>query len=69
MFDKFGFLHYIKETFPGCVDNHWNYDLVENIVEYGLKNKNYSKNQLAYFLTDLIPEIEFEEVQQFYNYC
>ena len=38
---------------------------IENIVEYGKGHKTASKDQLAYFLYSLIPEIEFKEVVAF----
>lgn len=38
-FDKDGFMSWLKEEFPGVVDTHWNWDLVENIIDYATKNK------------------------------
>lgn len=35
-------MNYIKEEFPGTIDKHWNWDLLENIIDYGIENKNYS---------------------------
>ncbi len=32
--DKDGLLDYIKEEFPGVIDTHWNWDVLENIIDY-----------------------------------
>lgn len=64
-FDKDGFMSWLKEEFPGVVDTHWIWNLVENIIDYATKNKNASKDQLPYFISDIIPEVEFLEVARF----
>lgn len=35
--DKDGLMLYIKETFPGTIDNHWTSDMLENIIDYGME--------------------------------
>lgn len=64
-FNKEGFMNWLKEEFPGVIDTHWNYDLVENIIDYALENKNTSKDQLAFFISDMLPEVEYTEVAKF----
>lgn len=64
-FSKDGFMSWLKEEFPGVVDTHWNWDLVENIIDYATKNKKVTKDQLAYFISDILPEVEFLEVARF----
>ena len=64
-FNKEGFMSWLKEEFPGVIDTHWNYDLVENIIDYALENKNASKDQLAFFISDMLPEVEYTEVAKF----
>lgn len=64
-FDKDSFMSWLKEEFPGVVDTHWNWDLVENIIDYATKNKKVSKDQLPYFISDILPEVEFLEVARF----
>lgn len=66
MFDKEKCLKWIKEHFPGCIDNHFNYDMMENLIDWAMKNKNFSKNQMINFLMEIVPEIYEEEWQQFY---
>lgn len=63
-FNKEGFMTWLKEEFPGVVDSHWNYDLVENILDYALRDE-VSKDQFAYFVSDILPEVEFLEVARF----
>ena len=60
-----GFMTWLKEEFPGLIDTHWNYDLIENIVEYGFKHEMISKDQLCYWISDMLPEVEFLEVARF----
>lgn len=64
-FDKDGFMSWLKEEFPGCLDTHWNWDLVENIIDHALKSENVGKDQFCYFLSDLVPEVEMLEVAKF----
>ncbi len=64
-FDKDGFMTWLKEEFPGVIDTHWNYDLVENIIDYATEHEHISKDQFAYFVSDMLPEVEFLEVAKF----
>lgn len=64
-FNKEGFINWLKEEFPGVIDTYWNYDLVENIIDYATKNKKVSKDQLSYFISDILLEVEFLEVARF----
>lgn len=43
----------------------WHYELLSNIIEYGLEHHNHSKDQLAYFISDMIPNVEFDDVARF----
>lgn len=64
-FNKKEFMSWLKSEFPGSVDNHWNYDLVENIIDYALAHESISKDQFCYFVSDMLPEVEFLEVARF----
>lgn len=64
VFNKNAFMTYMEENFNGF-QNPFMRQLVDNIVEYGEKEKTHSKDQFVYFLTDIIPEVEFGEVAQF----
>ena len=63
--DKDGFMCYIKNEFPTTVDTHWSWNLLENIIDYGIENKNYFVGQLENFLDEMIPEITIDEIKQF----
>lgn len=64
-FDKDGFMKWLKEEFPGVVDTHWNWDLVANIIDYAIDNKNASDDELPIFLSSMLPEIEYTEIAKF----
>jgi len=64
-FDKDGFMTWLKEEFPGVIDTHWNYDLVENIIDYATEHEHIGKDQFAYFISNMLPEVEFLEVARF----
>lgn len=36
--------------------------LLELVIEYGQEHRNNSKDQLAFYLYDVIPDVEFSEV-------
>lgn len=63
-FDKDDFLWYVSRNYLQHT-NTYAADLVENLVNYAIKNEHVSKDQLCYYLADMLPEIEFEEVAQF----
>lgn len=54
-----GFMLYIKEEFPGVIDTHWNWDLLENIITYAVSK--YNGKELIMFLMNIIPEVTYEE--------
>lgn len=64
-FNKEGFMNWLREEFPGVIDTHWHYELVENIIDYAAENKKVSKDSLPYFISDILPEVEFLEVARF----
>ena len=49
VFDKDGFMSWLKEEFSGVIDTHWNWDLVENIIDYAMEQKNTSDDEFARF--------------------
>lgn len=62
MFDTNEFIDFVQEVNSG---NDFSKEMLKYIISYGLENKNNSKDQLAYFLSDIIPFISFEEVIMF----
>ena len=51
------FLQYMFEEFPSAFENPFSRELLENVVDYGIKNKTESKNSLYYYLSGMIPEV------------
>lgn len=62
-FDEDDFLWYMSHNYSK--HDPYGDDLTENLVEYALEHEHVSKDQLCYFLADILPEIEFAEVAQF----
>lgn len=52
------FLQYMFEEFPSAFNNAFSREMLENVVDYGIKNQSASKNSLYYYLKDMIPEAE-----------
>lgn len=49
---------------PGENANHYIFSLraLEMLISYGVEHHNASKNQLAYFLFDTVPDVTFREI-------
>ena len=63
-FNKDDFLRYLTSNYSGF--EHWFCaELVENVVDYAIAHEHVSKDQFVWFLTDLLPEVSFDEVAQF----
>lgn len=63
-FNRAGFLNYYESCKYTSMDN-LSYQLINNIVCYGMEQKNNAKDQLVYFITDLVPRLDFGEVAAF----
>lgn len=61
-FDKNKFMSYLSSEFS--LDN-FSRSLVDNIIEYGLEHESDRDDQFAYFLADILPEVDFGEVAAF----
>lgn len=61
-FDSVGFLEWMENEVS--LDAYAK-ALISNIIEYAVNEKNCSKDQLAEFLSDMLPTIEFLEVARF----
>ena len=60
------FISFVLTTY-GESNNEFERYLLYNLIEYGVKNHCVSKDQLAYFLSDIIPNVEFKDVIKFMN--
>jgi len=63
--NKDALMSYIKEEFPKTIDNHWNWDLLNNIIDYAMNY--YDGEELIKFLVNIIPEITYQECMYFMN--
>ena len=63
-FNKSEFMEYLEHTFNGF-DNSFLRGLVKNLISYGLKWEKVSKDQFCYWISDMLPEVEFGEVAMF----
>lgn len=66
-FYKNEFMEYMENTFTMDRSSRW---LLESVVDYGDKNCNVTKNQIVYFIYDILKEampISYEEIEQFYR--
>lgn len=61
-FNRDGFIEYLEDKY-GL--NSFAVALLDNIIEYAHKHEHVSKDQFAYFISDLMPEIEFIDVAKF----
>lgn len=57
-------MEYLKNTFNCGFENSFVKNTFENTIDYAVNNFNNSENQLAYYLSDIIDELEFEEIKQ-----
>lgn len=61
-FDRNGFFEWIENEFN---INPFALQLIDNIIEYAHKHEHISKDQFAYFISDLMPEVEFLHVARY----
>lgn len=61
-FNKSEFFEWIENEFN---INPFALQLLDNIIDYAHKHEHVSKDQFAYFIADLVPEVEFLDVAKF----
>lgn len=59
-FDREAFMRYMENSFD--LTSSFTRELIGNIIAYAGKYEHVSKDMFAYFVYDMIPEIEFGEV-------
>lgn len=59
------FVNYLKEQFPGCIEDHWTYDLVKNLIDYAYRTHGHSKGSAKGIIYSILPEVDFEEIDRF----
>lgn len=58
------FMEYMRTEFSEPMRNHFTYDLLENTINY-LMEQFDDNTQLAYTISEIVPEITKEEVLRF----
>lgn len=61
-FDKNAFAEWLKDKFDL---NPYAVQMVINIVEYAQEWQYIDKDRFAHFVSDILPDVEFEEVARF----
>lgn len=62
-FEKF--VEYLKERFPGCVEDQWTHDLIYNLIDYAYRNHGHSKGAARAIVRNILPELDFEEIEKY----
>lgn len=57
-------MKYLKDTFSFDYENSFVRNTLENFINYAVDNFNNSKDQLAYYLSEMIDELSFEEIKK-----
>lgn len=55
---------YLRDTFNFDYSNSFTRNTFINMIDYAVDNFNNSKDQLAYYLSDIIDELTFEEIKK-----
>ena len=63
-FDKQMFMNFLEQSFLGR-ENPFFRETISNLIDYALEHCNHSLDQACYFLSDMLPEVEFAEVAMF----
>lgn len=63
-FDVNGFLSYMEQHFE-CTKSYFVREMLQNLIEYAVNHKGHTLDSVAFFLSDMIPEVEFGEIAMF----
>ena len=63
-FARQDFMAYLERAVNGF-SNPFLRELVDNLIDYGLKHEHVSKDMFCYWLSDILPEISFDEIAAF----
>lgn len=58
-FDRAGFKAYLEERY-NCIG--YAADIVDSIIDYGHEHEHTSLDMFAYYVSDMLPGVQFEEV-------
>lgn len=54
------FMNYLKEQFPGCIEDHFTYDLIKNLIDYVYREHGHTKNSARAIIASILPEVTYE---------
>lgn len=57
-------MEYLKNEFNFDYSNSFTRNTFINVIDYAVNNFNNSKDQLAYYLSDIIDELTFKEIKK-----
>jgi hypothetical protein len=57
-------MEYLKDTFNFDYSNSFTRNTFINMIDYAVDNFNNSKDQLAYYLSNIIDELTFQEIKK-----
>ena len=63
-FARQDFVAYLERTINGF-SNPFLRELIDNLIDYGLKHEHVSKDMFCYWLSDILPDICFDEIAAF----
>lgn len=63
-FDFEGFWDYMLSNVK-CTESYFVREIFLNLVEYALENKAHTLDSAIFFLSDIIPDVEFGEIAMF----
>lgn len=61
------FLQYMFNEFPSVFNNTFSRTMLENIVDSGINFHSTSKNSLYYYLKDMVPEVEPNDLIPYFD--
>ena len=61
-FNRDGFIEWLEGKYWL---NSFTVELLDNIIDYAHKHEHVSKDMFVYFISDLVPEVEFADVAKF----
>ena len=65
-FFKDGFMDWMKEEFSAVCETHFVCDLIDNLIEYGLKVTE-TPNDFIGMMMNIVPEVTYEEWMEWIN--
>lgn len=59
------FMEYLKERFPGSIDDEWTQHMISAVIDYAYRNHGHSKGAARAIVCSILPEVGFEEAEKY----